>query len=182
MQPLRGPRVTIGRIMAVIAALAFLMAIPRLIRSPDLPVAAYLVAVLASLVLLNALAEAVFGLPCPACARWTLRRIARHRGYYRCSACRLRIKRKGLGPWLDASGPEDEGRYRRMSESRPWAGFEVPEGSEETTSGSLLQGKRSRARPGGEMPLPSRAEPGPRLEEARRKVGGALRRWRDMRS
>jgi hypothetical protein len=168
--------------MAVIAALACLMAVPRLIRSPDLPVGAYLVAVLASILLLNALAEAVFGLQCPACSRWTLRRIARHRGYYRCSACRLRVKRNGFGPWHDASGPEDEDRYRRKSEARPWAGFEVPGETGGTTSGSLLRNKRSRARPGEELPLPPRAEPGPRLEEARRRVGGVLRRWRDMRA
>jgi hypothetical protein len=156
--------------MALIAGIACLLAVPRLIRSPDGPVFAYLLAFLAALVPLNALAEMVFGVPCPACSRWTLRRLARHPRYYRCSVCRARFKRSGFGPWLDASGPDDAGRYRQASEARPWEGFAVPEDLDGTTSGLLLQNKRSRERPA-EDPRPPRSPgPGGRFEEARRKV------------
>src|SRR3954447_25424128 len=118
---------TIGRLMLWIAGIAFLLAAPRLVMTRTFPWVVACAGVVPALALLNMLAGSVFGIPCPACARWTLRRLARHRNYYRCSSCRLRVKRFGFGPWLDASGPEDEGRYRQKSESRPWQGYAVPD-------------------------------------------------------
>lgn len=140
-------RFTIGRLMGLIAVLACLLAVPRLVMSPDLIVAAGLVAVLAGLLALNRLAEMVFGLPCPACARWSLHRLARHRGYYRCSACRARLRRIGFGPWRDASGPEDASKFQRSPENGAWRGFQIPENPGETTSGLLLRNKRQRNPP-----------------------------------
>ena len=98
-----------------------------------------LVGLLTAFVLLNMLVEMVFGKLCPSCSRWTLRRLARHRRYYRCSACGGRIKWFRLGPWLDASGPEDAARYRKRTEAGTWKGFAAPKDLEATTSGRLLR-------------------------------------------
>ena len=80
---MRSSRFTIGQVMVVIAVCAGLLAVPRLAVSPDRIVMVCLVGLLTLLVLLNMLIEMVFGKPCPACSRWTLRRLARHRRYYR---------------------------------------------------------------------------------------------------
>jgi hypothetical protein len=167
--------------MKAVAAIALVMALPQLLMSPELVVVGWFAAALLALVLLNLLVEMVFGIQCPACSRWTLRRLARHRYYYRCSSCRARFKRLEFGRWLDASGPEDAERYRLKSEARPWQGFAVPEDLDATTSGHLLQGKRSRAQPVDESRPPTPPGPPRRLDEARQKVGTVLRRWRDLR-
>ena len=133
---MRSSRFTIGQVMVGIAVFASLLAVPRLAVSPDRIVMVCLVGLLTVLVLLNMLVEMVFGKLCPSCSRWTLRRLARHRRYYRCSACGGRFKWFGLGPWLDASGPEDargigsgprpapgkDSRPPRISERQPAAG------------------------------------------------------------
>jgi hypothetical protein len=178
MQP---PRFTIGRVMVWVAAVAFLLAIPRLVTSPELLVTLAIVGMLAALVLLNGLAGMVFGLRCPACSRRTLRRLARHRHYYRCAACRVRLKRFGYGPWLDASGPEDTARYRKPTEAGSWKGFEAPEELDGTTSGRLLRNKRSRGGPAEEPRPTTPPGPGRRLEEAKRKLRSVLNEWRDLR-
>src|SRR5262249_19653900 len=110
-------RFTIGQVMIGIAVLASLLAVPRLVFSPDYMVMVCLVGLLTTLVVLNVLVEMVFGMPCPSCGCWTLRRLVRHRRYYRCSVCRARFKRFGFGPWLDASGPEDAFRFRKPTDA-----------------------------------------------------------------
>jgi hypothetical protein len=170
MQLTRKPRYTIGQLMTGIAVLASLLAVPRLIHSPDRLIGTCFLGVLATLALLNALIEVVFDLPCPACSRRTLRRLARHRHYYRCSACRARFKRFGSGPWLDASGPDDAARYRKPSEAGTWKGFAVPKKLDGSSSGRLLGSKRSRDLPG-EVRRYSRQPAGEqRLREAERRV------------
>jgi hypothetical protein len=81
------------------------------------------------------------------------------------------VKRFWFGPWLDASGPDDEARYRKPTDAGKWTGFAVPEQLEGTTSGHLLQNKRSgpqldekKARRPVYQP-----EPSPRLDRARMK-------------
>ena len=61
---------------------------------------------------------------------------------------RGRFKRSGLGPWLDASGPEDAARYQQRTEAGTWKGFAAPKDLGATTSGRLLQSKRTRDLPG----------------------------------
>ena len=137
-------RYTIGQVMIAIAVLASLLAAPQLVMSPDRVVMVCLVGLLTALAALHISVETVVGRACPACGRWALRRMLRHRHYYRCTACRGRFKRFGFGPWLDASAPEDAGRYRRPTEAGTWKGFISPNDLSKTTSGALLHSKRSR--------------------------------------
>src|SRR4051794_36381634 len=113
---------SISRVMVAIAAIALVLAMPRLVASPDDPVVRCLLALLIGFILLHFLVGEFAGYPCPACSRWTLRRLARHRRYFRCSSCGARVKGFGLGPWLDASGPEDAARYRNSTDAGTWRG------------------------------------------------------------
>jgi hypothetical protein len=176
----RTSRYTIREIMIVIALFACLLGLPRLIASLD-PLGLYLVAAPMALLLLNFLVEMVAGFPCPSCSRWALRRLARHRHYFRCSACRGRFKRVGFGPWLDASGPEDAAKFRKPTEAGTWKGFEVPEELDGTTSGHLLRNKRSGEFLEREMRRPHQPGSGRRLEEAEDKVRAFLAHLRDAR-
>jgi hypothetical protein len=141
------PRFTIGQVMVVIAAFACLLAIPSTVRLPNGPALAILAGWLALMsvlmIALHLLIGIVIGFPCPSCSRWTLRRIARHPRYYHCGSCRARFKHAAFGPWIDASGPEHEARFRKPSDAGTWRGFEVPEHLEGSTTGELLRDKRS---------------------------------------
>src|SRR4051812_40985577 len=94
---------TIGQMMALITVLAGLLALPHFQTPMEIQVAACVIALLPILLLANSLVEVMFGIRCPGCARWTLRRRSTSSSYYRCTGCRGRFKRFGLGPWLDAS-------------------------------------------------------------------------------
>jgi ribosomal protein L37AE/L43A len=166
----RTRRHTIGQLMTVIAVLAGLLAVPRLVRSPDRLVGVAVLGILVTFALSDVLVAMVFGRACPSCSRRELRRLARNRHYYRCSACRARFKRFGYGPWLDASGAEDADRYRGRAEAGTWKGYAAPEELEGSTSGQLLRGKRSRDPLGEVRRSPPRLGAGRRLEEAARKV------------
>jgi ribosomal protein L37AE/L43A len=179
MQPTCWVRYTIGQLMLVIAAAAGGLAVPRLSQSPARPVVVSFLWVLATLIVLNAMFEAVFAKVCPACSRRTLRRLARHRHYYRCSVCRARYKRFGFGPWLDASGPEDAARYRKPSEAGIWKGFTVPKDPKGSNSGVLLASKRGRDLLDVIKQHPRKPDSGRRLEQAERKVREFLRRRHD---
>lgn len=181
MQRSSTPRFTIGQVMVGIAVLASLLAVPRLVSSPDRTVMVCLVGLLTTLVLLNILFEMAFGMPCPSCNRWTLRRLARHRCYYRCSACRGRFKRFGFGPWLDASGPEDASRFRKPTDAGIWKGFTIPENLAGTASGELLQNKRSRDLSSIVKRQPHHTGRLHRMEDAERKVHKALLQLRRFR-
>jgi hypothetical protein len=170
MQSPRSPRFTIRQFMIVIAVAACLLALPRSMTSQE-PFLACLAAVPTILLLLHALIEQTFGAPCPVCSRWALRRLARHRRYYRCTACRARVKRYWFGPWLDASGPEDAARYRKPTDAGTWTEFAVSEHLDDSTGGQLLKNKRSGHPPDEKARRPVyKPEPSPRLEEARAKV------------
>jgi hypothetical protein len=154
------------------------LAVPRLAVSPDRIVMVCLVGLLTALIVVHMLVEMIIGKQCPACSRWTLRRLARHRRFYRCTACRGRFKR-GLGPWLDASGPEDDWRYRKRSEAGTWKGFAAPENVGQTTSGRLLRNKRTRAQ---ENDVTHSSHPSARhwrLGEAQRRAREMLSHLRD---
>src|SRR5262245_6945087 len=134
MRPPRKPRYTIGQLMVVIAGVACSLAIIRLVNSPYRLVVVCLVGFLATFVMLNRMVEMVLGKRCPACSRGSLRRLARHRRYYRCSVCRTRFKRIGFGPLRDASGTDDAARYRKATEAGIWKAFAVPEKLDGSTS------------------------------------------------
>ncbi len=140
---MRPSRYTIGQVMLVIAVFAGLLAAPRMAVSSDRVVMVCVVGLLTALVVLNVVVETFVGKVCPACAQLALRRLARHRRYYGCLACGGRFKRYGLGPWQDASGPEDAARFRRPAGPGMWKGFTVPQELGATTSGRLLQSKRT---------------------------------------
>ncbi len=178
---MRSSRFTIGEVMVGIAVFASLLAVPRLAVSPDRIVMVCLIGLLTLIVLLNMLVEMVFGKPCPLCSRWTLRRLARHRRYYRCSACGGRFKRFGLGPWLEASGPEDAARYRKRTQAGTWQGFVAPKNLGASTSGRLLQSKRTRDLPGELKHQPQPPTRRQRLDEAERKARAALDHLHDLR-
>jgi hypothetical protein len=154
--------------MTVIAIVAVILAAPRPGRSPDGAVA--LIAALAILVVLSSVNKLAALTLCPACSRPSMRRLARSRHYYRCSACRGRFKRFGFGPWLDASGPEDAARYGRRSEAGIWKGYAAPREPGKSGSGRLLRGKRSRDLLDEVRQAPPRPDAGRRLEEAEKKV------------
>jgi hypothetical protein len=147
MQGPQKSQFTIGQVMALVAVVAGLLAVPHLQTPTEFRVAACVVALLPTLWLGSVLAEMLFGIRCPGCSRWTLRRLATNSSYYRCSHCRTRLKRFGFGPWLDASGPEDETKYRGKTGVGSWTGFAVPEDHADSTTGLLLRNKRRRARP-----------------------------------
>ncbi len=178
---MRSSRFTIGQVMVGIAVLASLLAVPRLADSPDRIVVICLVGLLTLIGLLNMLVEMLYGKPCPACSLWTLRRLARHGRYYQCSACGGRFKRFGLGPWLDASGPEDAARYRKRTGAGTWKGFVAPDDLGASTSGQLLQSKRTRDLPGGIRHQPHPPTRTQRLEDAEQKARAALNHLRDLR-
>jgi hypothetical protein len=148
MNPTRRPRVTIGRLMALIAAFAVVLTLPHLQTLTEFKVAACAFALLPILILANYVVEALFGIRCPGCGRWTLRRLVSCSSYFSCSGCGMRYKRFGLGPWLDATGPEDDAMYSGKTRARTWMGFSVPEDPGDTTSGALLRNKRLRGRIG----------------------------------
>ncbi|MGC8639166.1 MAG: hypothetical protein ACP5XB_04730 [Isosphaeraceae bacterium] len=174
-------RYTIAQVMIGIAVLASLLAVPRLVRSPELVVMICLVGLLTVLVAIHVIVENVVGRPCPACGQWALRRLVRHRCYYRCAACRQRFKRFGFGPWLDASGPEDAARFRKRSEAGTWKSFTAPKDLSGTTSGALLRNKRSRDLREVVKRMDHHPSPGPGLENAARRVSKALARLRALR-
>lgn len=176
MKPTGKPRYTIGQLMIWIAVMAGLMALPRLLLSPDRPVVFYFFGALGAVLLLNSLIEIVVGIPCPACSRRALRRLARHRHYFRCMACRAQFKQFGFGPWLDASGPEDAARYHKRTEAGTWKDFDVPRDLKGSNSGALLGSKRSRDLLEEVKQHPPRPAPGRRFEETERKVREFLRR------
>ena len=130
--------------------------------------------------LVSLMIEMVVSKACPACSRGVLRRLARHRHYYRCSACCARFKRFGFGPWLDASGPDDAARYRKPTDAGIWKAFTVPEMLDGSTSGLLLRSKRSRDLPSESNCRSHQSGAGRRLEAARAKVCKFLRRLKEI--
>lgn len=169
---------TIGQIMIGIAVVAGVLAIPRMIYSSDRPVLLFVVAMLSLALIINATIEAITGLRCPTCSRWALRRLARHRRYYRCRACGARLRRVGMFRWLDASGPEDERRYQKSGGAGVWKGFDVPRDLKGSSSGVLLGSKRARD-PIDEVKQHSPRPAPMRLESAERKVRAFLSRRRE---
>jgi hypothetical protein len=174
-------RYTIAQVMIGIAVLASLLAVPRLVMSPDVVVMVCLVGLLTVLVAIHAIVEMVVGRPCPACGQWSLRRLVRHGSYYRCVACRQRFKRYGFGPWLDASGPDDAVRFRKRSEAGTWKSFTVPKDLSGTTSGALLRNKRSRDLREVVKRMPHQPSQGPGVESAALRVSKALAQLRELR-
>jgi hypothetical protein len=174
-------RYTIGKVMVGIAVLASLLAVPRIVMSPDLVVMVCLVGLLTLLFAIHILVEMVVGSACPSCGQWTLRRLLRHRHFYRCTACRGRFKRFGFGPWLDASGPEEAARFQRPTAAGTWKNFTAPKDLSGTTSGALLQNKRARDRTGVVRRMPHPSSRRRLAEEARRKVHQALSQLRELR-
>src|SRR4051794_36752303 len=172
---------SISRAMTAIAGFAVVLAMPRLATSPADLVARCLMALLAGSFLLHLLVGEFVGYPCPVCSRWALRRLARHRHYYRCSDCGARLKRYGLGPWLDATGQQDAAKYRKPTDAGTWKGYEPPGQLDDSTSGHLLEIKRSQGRAGQEIWHAPSTGSARRIEDAGRKVRSALLRLREIR-
>jgi hypothetical protein len=169
-------RFTIGQGLVVIAVLAGLMAVPQLAATPERVIPIGVAIVLVGLVATHLLVDAAFGAPCPECGRWALRRLARHRQYYRCTACRGRFRRSGFTAFEDASGPEHFAKFRKPTNAGTWMTYTTPEDLEGTASGALLDYKRTHDVPAEELQRPH-AEPSPRhLEEARSRVRAALKK------
>jgi hypothetical protein len=175
-------RWTIGQFMWLIAALALALGLPRSSLLSQARVAGTIILALSLIALASFILQAVMRFQCPRCARMTLRRLARHPHYYRCQTCGLRVKKFGFtfGPWLDASGPQDAGKYQPATERSAWKGFAVQEDLSGSISGSLLSNKRGR------VPAPPRPTSKKRTvpiasEVAARKVSGSLQRLAEIR-
>jgi hypothetical protein len=177
MAKTRAPRYTIGQLMVWIAVLAALFAVPQIVDSPDRWILFCAIGVLTAFLLINVLIEAVIGKACPACSRGRLRHLVKHRRYYRCTSCHARFKRFGFGPWLDASGPEDEARYRANGAGN-WEGFAAPRILDDSTGGLLLRSKRSRDLPAEAKQRTGQPTARRRSEEAGKKVRKFVERWR----
>lgn len=179
---LNSNRFTIGQVMVAIAALAGLMAVPRIAMSSERIVLDCLIGLFIVVIVLNKLIETMLGKPCPSCSRWSLHRLARHPHYYRCSECGGRFKRFGMGPWFDASGPEDEARYCKRSQAGQWQGFMAPRDLDATTSGRLLKNKRTLDLEGEARNHPHPPTHHHQLEQAElkaRDVLNHLRQWQE---
>jgi hypothetical protein len=140
-----GRRLTIGDWMALIVGVALFLALPHVRTPGDALVTACLAAAFPVLYGLNIVVDALVGIPCPGCGRWTLRRLARKRSYACCSGCGRRYKRRFLGTWRDASGPDDDAVFRGRSRARAWLGFMTPPDDAESTTGMLLRNQRRRS-------------------------------------
>ena len=134
----------------LVAALAVLQALFRPQSLSDLQLVASLVGfVTASLLLfagLNLAVELTVGIQCPACSRFTLRRLARARRLYGCVNCGTKYRREGLVAWRILSDPAELARFDRHGAARRrWGGFRVPDlDGANTATGRLLRGKRQR--------------------------------------
>lgn len=146
------PRSTLARLMVLNAIVAVLLAATRL-GFTDLAefgsIAASTSACLLLALMLNALLDAVIGIRCPRCEAAALRRLARPFSlvsYYQCSGCGYRCKRTiSVSYWRDASGPEDDAKYRRKSAAGRWLAYAMPEDND-SIGGALLRNKRIRAK------------------------------------
>lgn len=174
MEPRPRARFRIGQVMFWIAAVACILALPRLIRSPRDDLFPILLAALAAVPLFFRLVDyaliGVFGTTCPICGRLTLHRIARHRHYYRCSSCRARLYRLGRGPWLDASDHQEAVKFKKATEAGNWTAFKPSETLDGSTSGRLLGTKRSTDLTRVARDRPLQFDPARELEKAERKV------------
>lgn len=147
MEPGRGRRLTISRLMAVVVVVAILCWLPRLQNPSEITGWLVLVCAISVFVVTSVLFDSFVGYKCPGCSQYSLNRLARNWRYFRCSGCGMRLKRSILGPWQDASGPKDEKIYRRKPGAAKWQGFSAPEHLDGTTSGALLRNKRQRQEP-----------------------------------
>ncbi len=136
MKPSDRPRYRIWQLMLWIAWAASALVITRLANSPYQPYVFGALGFICVAALLNAVIDAAFAKVCPTCSRRSLWQLARHHGYYRCRECGARFKRFGFSRWLDASGPEDEHRYRKRSEAGNWKGFVAPKDPKGSNSGA----------------------------------------------
>ena len=84
-----------------------------------------------------------------------------------------------IGPLARCSGPDDARRYHKPSEAGVWKDYAVPEKLDGSSSGLLLQSKRSGELVGEIHPPPRGPAERRRLEEAQRKVRKFLVRRHD---
>ncbi|WP_406698931.1 hypothetical protein V5E97_08590 [Singulisphaera sp. Ch08] len=154
---------TLAKIMTVNVVLAVLLTAFRLGPAALAPYCLALLYVTIGLLLsllITVPLDAILGIPCPYCQKRTLRRLAlpfNFVSYYQCAACKTRCKRVlPLSRWRDASGPEDDAKYRRKSPAGKWLGYALPVATtdDSTCSGTLLRSKRRRTETprAGEMP------------------------------
>jgi hypothetical protein len=165
MQPRSRLRISIGQWTALVAALAFFLSLPRQKTTADFQLVAGVAALLPIFFFVSVVIDALVGIQCPGCGRWSLRRLALASSFYRCAQCGSRYKRSGLGPWRDASGPEYAATFRGKNRARSWLGFAIPQAEGDWTTSRLLRNRRRRQGPGegaaaAPDPLP-RDQPGP---------------------
>jgi hypothetical protein len=153
--PLPPNSLRIWQVMAMIAVIAVLLALPRLETPTEIAVASSLVAAVAIFLLGTVVVEVVFGIQCPGCRRWALRRLVASRRHFRCTACGIKLKRSWSGPWLDASGPEDAAIFSSKSRAHRWLGYAVPQDGTDTTTGKLLGSQRRRGSGRGQEQTPA---------------------------
>jgi hypothetical protein len=134
----------IWQAMAMIAVFAVLLALPRLESPAEIAVSSCLLVAVALFLAGSVLVEVVFGIQCPGCRRWALRRLVASRRHFRCTACGIKLKRSWSGPWLDASGPDDAAIFSGKSRAHRWLGYAVPQEGTDTTTGKLLGSQRRR--------------------------------------
>jgi hypothetical protein len=133
--------------MTLIAVLALLLSLPHAVTAGDATLTAWFAASVPILYGLNIVVDALVGLPCPGCGRWTLRRLTRARSYATCATCGRRFKRFGFGAsWHDASGPDDDSVFHGKSRRWSWIGYTIPQEDDQSTTGVLLRNRRRRNR------------------------------------
>jgi hypothetical protein len=170
MRPARRPRTSLARLMILNAMVAIVLGASRL-GFADVAeygnIAGSASACLLLALVLDALLDAVIGIRCPRCQAAALRRLARPFSlvsYFQCSGCGNRCKRTWpVSRWRDASGPEDDAKYRRKSAAGRWIAYSMPE-ENDSMGGTLLRNKRNRVK--------SRRSYGSDAEQANKGDGG----------
>ena len=141
-------RYPLGALIALFVMLVVLFSAP--IVSPTLEyyllgcAVGVVVLVIGFFVMISTMTARVIGLQCPACAGYTLHRLARFRDYYHCSRCSSKFKHVWQKKWIEATEPDDLAKYEAGSVKSRWRGYSPPVDPSDTTSGRLLQGMRKR--------------------------------------
>jgi hypothetical protein len=144
MEQQAGGRPTIGEWMAWIGALALVLSLFQVRTAGDAWLIAGLAAAVPILYELNLVVDVLVGIRCPGCGRWKLRRLTRVRSFACCACCGRRFKRSFLGPWRDASGPDDDAVIRGKARRWSWIGSTIPQEHDASTTGVLLRNQRRR--------------------------------------
>ncbi len=125
MAPYGRERMTIAKLMTIVACMALLIAVlanPGALRTVSI-IAGLIGGLCVVLAVMIAVFDLCIGVRCPNCGAWAMARVSvtsfRDR-YFQCTACQARCRRGFLRGWGDASGSEFDHIYGRKRPENPW--------------------------------------------------------------